>query len=64
MLAVPGLPPLAELRTLGVRRLSAGSGIAALAYGTAQRAAVRFLDDGGFDGAGAVPYPEMNALFA
>ena len=64
VLATPGLPTLAELRVLGVRRLSAGSGIAALAYGTAQRAAVRFLEDGGLPAEGAVAYPEMNGLFA
>jgi len=64
VLAVPGLPPLAELRALGVRRLSAGSGIAALAYGAAQRAAVRFLEDGVLDFGAAAPYAEMNALFA
>ncbi len=63
VLATAGLPPLAELRGLGVRRLSAGSGIAALAYGTTQRAAVRFLADGGLPAEGAVAYAEMNGLF-
>jgi 2-methylisocitrate lyase-like PEP mutase family enzyme len=63
VLAVPGLPALAELRALGVRRLSAGSSIAALAYGAARKAAVRFLEDGGSE-PGAISYAEMNALFA
>jgi 2-methylisocitrate lyase-like PEP mutase family enzyme len=64
VLATPGLPPLAELKALGVRRLSAGSGIAALAYGTTERATVRFLEDGSLPADGAVAYPEMNGLFA
>ena len=65
VLWVPGLPTLAELRALGVRRLSAGSALAQRAYGAASRAALRFLASGEFDAAdAAVGNPEMNALFA
>jgi 2-methylisocitrate lyase-like PEP mutase family enzyme len=65
VLAMPGLPTPAELRALGVRRLSAGSGIAQQAYGAAQRAALRFLAEGSPGAAeDAIANPEMNALFA
>ena len=62
---LPGLPALAELRALGVRRLSAGSAIAQRAYATAARAAQRFLESGDLDPAEpSFTHPEMNALFA
>lgn len=46
LLAVPNLPPASDLFALGVRRLSAGSGVAKLAYGAAREAAADFLRDG------------------
>ena len=46
LLAVPGLPSASELYQLGVRRVSAGSLLAKLAYGTARDAAQAFLRDG------------------
>jgi 2-methylisocitrate lyase-like PEP mutase family enzyme len=60
-----GLPPVSELAKLGVRRVSAGSGIAGAAQGLTRRAARQFLDGAGYDAMleGAVPYGEMNALF-
>jgi 2-methylisocitrate lyase-like PEP mutase family enzyme len=59
-----GLPPLPELRGLGVRRLSAGSALAQRAYGAAGRAATRFLESGDCDATAAeLPYADMNALF-
>jgi len=65
VMARPTLPDLAELRRLGVRRLSAGSAIAEAAWGRAQRAAAGFLAAGGgaelFDG--AAPYPQINGSF-
>ena len=65
VLWVPGLPALAELRALGVRRLSAGSAIAQRAYALASRCAQRFLESGDFDPAdAALTNPELNALFA
>ena len=65
LLWLPGLPALAELRALGVRRLSAGSALAQRAYGTAARAAERFLASGDLDPADvALANPDLNALFA
>jgi 2-methylisocitrate lyase-like PEP mutase family enzyme len=66
VMARPGLPPLATLARLGVRRLSAGSAIAQAALGTAKRLASQFLAEGSTDAlfAGALPYAEGNALFA
>jgi len=60
----PGLPPVAELRALGIRRVSAGAALAAAAYGAAERAAKRILDEGRYDGVfdTVVNYGELNAL--
>ena len=62
----PGLPPVAELRTLGVRRVSAGSGLAQAAYGVVRRAATQLLVDGRYDAIVelAAPFAELNALYA
>ena len=46
VLARPNLPPAAELQALGVRRLSAGSGIALAALSQTGAAASAFLGDG------------------
>lgn len=66
VMAVPGLPDAAELRSLGVRRLSAGAALASAAFGRARRLATAFLRDGcsALWDAETVPYTEMNALFA
>jgi 2-methylisocitrate lyase-like PEP mutase family enzyme len=66
VLASPGLPAAAELATLGVRRLSAGSGIAQATWGRAATLARAFLQDGRSEplAEGAMIYPEINALFA
>jgi 2-methylisocitrate lyase-like PEP mutase family enzyme len=65
VLARPKLPAGPELAALGVRRLSAGSGIAQSLYGRAASLASAFLRDGSSDifGQGAMPYAEINALF-
>jgi 2-methylisocitrate lyase-like PEP mutase family enzyme len=65
VLARPGLPDGAELQALGVRRLSAGSGICQSLYGQTKRLTLGFLADGasGPMSEGAVPYGEINALF-
>ena len=66
VLARPGLPPASELEALGVRRLSAGSWIAAATFaGTALRAS-EFLRAGASEplAKGAMPYAEINALMA
>lgn len=64
VMARPGLPPPEELEALGVRRLSAGTSIAAAALGRTAALATAFLRDGAtaplFEG--ALPYPEVNAL--
>jgi 2-methylisocitrate lyase-like PEP mutase family enzyme len=46
LLVVPGLPPLAELRRLGVRRVSAGPRLAEAAYSATLAAANAFLERG------------------
>lgn len=65
LLVVPGLPPIDELAALGVRRVSAGSGIASAAYATARRATECLLREGRYEAIleRQIPYPELNALF-
>jgi 2-methylisocitrate lyase-like PEP mutase family enzyme len=65
VLAWPGLPPASELETLGVRRLSAGSGITQAIYSKIAALAMDFLKNGASDSLadGVMPYPEINALF-
>jgi 2-methylisocitrate lyase-like PEP mutase family enzyme len=65
VLAVPGLPPVDELESLGVRRLSAGSSLSQAAYGRVATLATRFLRDG-VDAAlfdDSMDYGAINALF-
>jgi 2-methylisocitrate lyase-like PEP mutase family enzyme len=66
VLARPGLPPASELAALGVRRLSAGSWIAAAALGRAGSLADLFLRTGASEplAEGGIPYAEFNALMA
>lgn len=65
VLARPDLPSAAALEKLGARRLSAGSGLAQAAFGHIAALAGAFLRDGisAPMSAGAMPYPEINALF-
>jgi 2-methylisocitrate lyase-like PEP mutase family enzyme len=65
VMAWPGLPAATELAQLGVRRLSAGSGIAQALWGKAAALAGDFLKTGRSDplGEGAMAYPAINALF-
>lgn len=64
-MARPGLPKAAELERIGVRRLSAATGVAAAAWAAARAAAEAFLENGDSDvlaqKAGA-PF-NYNALF-
>jgi 2-methylisocitrate lyase-like PEP mutase family enzyme len=66
VMARAGMPSLAELQQLGVRRVSAGSAIAEAAWGRAKQAAAGFWAEGAgaalFDG--AAPYPEINGALA
>ncbi|MCC6767063.1 MAG: isocitrate lyase/phosphoenolpyruvate mutase family protein [Deltaproteobacteria bacterium] len=66
VMVMPGLPPIATLAALGVRRVSAGAAIAQAVHGLTRRLAARLLADGGDAGLfeGAVPYAELNGLFA
>lgn len=66
VLARAGLPAGAELMALGVRRLSAGSGIASAAYGRTATLTADFLKNGASAvlADGAMPYAEINALLA
>ncbi|HVZ68992.1 MAG TPA: isocitrate lyase/phosphoenolpyruvate mutase family protein [Rhizomicrobium sp.] len=66
VLALPGVPPIAELKAAGVRRISAGSGLARAALGAAKTAAKQLLDEGRYDAMfkPAEGLQNMNALFA
>lgn len=65
VMAWPGLPSAAELAQSGVRRLSAGSGIAQALWGKTATLAGDFLKSGKSDplGEGAMAYGDINALF-
>ena len=65
VLLAPGLPSLDALRSLGVRRLSAGPRLAEAAYALAQRTARDLLARGpeGLPPAGGLGYAEVDALF-
>ena len=66
VLTRPGLPPAAELAALGVRRLSAGSGIAQAALGRIRSLTASFLQTGASDplSEGAMPYVEIQELMS
>lgn len=66
LLAMPDLAPADELRALGVRRLSAGSALAADALGRLQRLTTALLEGGRSDSlfGAAVDYGKMNGLLA
>ena len=59
-----GLPRAAELRSLGVRRLSAGSDIAEASLGRVRSLVAAFLKDGASEplAEGAIAYPDVQAL--
>ena len=64
VLGLPGLPSLEALKALGVRRLSAGSGIAEFLYGAMAGLTQSFLETGKLDSSHlkAFTYGEVNAL--
>lgn len=64
LLAFPGLPDAAALEALGVRRLSAGSGICGATWGRASTLSKGFLSDGRSEplSEGALGWGEVNAL--
>lgn len=49
VMARPGVPPAADLKRLGVRRLSAATGVAAAAWASVRAAATAFLAEGDSD---------------
>lgn len=62
VLGLPGLPAAAELKRLGVRRLSAGSGIAKNALNHVFDLTVDFLKDGRSEPFGGGELPNINSL--
>jgi 2-methylisocitrate lyase-like PEP mutase family enzyme len=66
VIAWPGLPPVAELASLGVRRLSAGTAIAQAAASRTAALATAFLRDGSREVAAEGPftYRDLNALWS
>lgn len=65
VMAWPGLADAIELGKLGVRRLSAGSGISQALWGKAELLAKNFLNSGRSEAVfeGAMSYPQLQALF-
>lgn len=65
VLATVGCPSIPELQKLGVKRISMGSGPMRAAMGLLRRIAREAQATGTYNSLleGAVPYPEMNALF-
>lgn len=64
VLAVPGLPPVADLQNMGVARLSLGSGPMRAAMGTLRHIAQELQEKGTYQALfeQMIPYQEMNAL--
>jgi 2-methylisocitrate lyase-like PEP mutase family enzyme len=64
VLATAGMPPLAELETLGVARVSLGSGPMRATLGLLKRIARELREQGSFSlmTEGAMPYPDANRL--
>jgi len=65
VLAVPGTPPVARLASLGVRRVSLGSGPMRATMGLLRRIARELLETGTYAAltSDAIPYEEANRLF-
>ncbi len=65
ILALKGVPEIAELKRLGVRRVSTGAGPGRAAYGSAFLAMQRLFADGHYDTMlkSAAECPNFNALF-
>ena len=65
LMARPGELTVADLRDLGVRRVSVGSALARVAWGAFMKAAREVVVDGTFDGlAGAAPILPLSDFFA
>ena len=66
VMAIPGLLPLNDLSSLGVRRLSAGSAIAQKVWGIVHATAAQFLSNGSTNSlfADASSFAKINAAFS
>ncbi|KAA5532552.1 isocitrate lyase/phosphoenolpyruvate mutase family protein [Taibaiella lutea] len=66
VMAMPGLPKADRLADLGVKRLSAGTGVSQLVWQTAASAAKAFLEDGDSDvfSENAMPIGKLQGLFS
>ncbi len=66
LLAGPGVPPVAELKLMGVRRLSLGSGAMRATLGTLEQISTELLQNGTYNKLSekAVPYGELQQLFS
>ncbi len=66
ILATAGSPPLAEMKALGVARVSVGSGPMRAALGLTDRIAKELRDQGTYTAMidGAIPYADVNGLLA
>lgn len=66
VLVAKGMPTVAELQSLGVRRVSLGSALTQSAYGITKRAATQVLKEGRYDllFERTLLHPELNALFS
>lgn len=66
ILAGPGAPSIAEMRALGVRRVSLGSGPSRVALGSLRRMVRTLREEGTFTALAseAVPYPEVQKLLS
>lgn len=65
ILAVPGAPTVSELKALGVKRVSFGSGPMRAAMGFLRKVAQEAMKSGSWElmNENAIPYPEINGLF-
>ncbi|WP_083731236.1 MULTISPECIES: isocitrate lyase/phosphoenolpyruvate mutase family protein [Protofrankia] len=65
VMAGPGAPTVAEFESVGVRRVSVGTGISQAAYSVAQRAAIELLVKGTYtELEGALDFGGINGLFS
>ena len=65
LLAGPGMPSVSELRLMGVRRLSLGSGAMRATFGTLEQISTELLQEGTYNKLTekAVPYGELQKFF-
>jgi 2-methylisocitrate lyase-like PEP mutase family enzyme len=65
ILAVPGAPTVPELKALGVKRVSFGSGPMRAAMGFLRKVAQEAMSSGSWElmNENAIPYPEINGMF-